>query len=414
MALFEAIRIVRNQWRMLLLLCLSATVTTGLLTYVVSEKYDASALILVRPQPNITINPVKDDRQLLNFPLVGGSMSKVEIPSNTYIEIIRSRAVGEKVVRLLHLDREKVVSGPYLKRVMASMRKKGRELAILLAQIGKYGRVIGQPSALEKAVEDFERNVSLKAIKDAYQFEIKYASEDPQEAADVANTAVNVFLEHMRELNAEESSSTVAYLAEQLRRSEKELFEARAALRQFKEANGTVSFKDEATEEIKIIAGMESDLEKANVKLAGLVNQLAPSNPKVESLEAEKVRLVAAIKQRQTKLHALPERERQLTTLTVRVDTLDDTVKLINKEYEQARIRSGTSVREIEVVSRAVPPFYPARPVKAMYVMAALVISLLAGIGFALVREYLKRSVETVEQAERVLQLRVLATLPRT
>ncbi len=80
--IFEYLGILKKHATMLLLLCLSATITTVLFTYVGRARYEAAALVLVRPTEKIHISSTRDEKELLNFPVSGGT-GKVEIPSNT-------------------------------------------------------------------------------------------------------------------------------------------------------------------------------------------------------------------------------------------------------------------------------------------------------------------------------------------
>jgi len=405
-------RLLARHLGMLVLLCVSATVAAALLSYLLPEKYEARALVLVKPQADIKITSNRDDRELLNIPLTGMAL-KTDVPSNTYIEVIKSRAVAEKVVRLLHLDAEPVLVAPtLLQRLRRAVANAAHDVAVRSLQLLKYGRVIGAPPPFEEAVEAFQTSIHLAAIKDSYQFEIRYLGRNASEAAAVANAAADRFLEHMAELNGAASRSTAAFLDERVQQSSAEVARARESLRQFKENNKTVSFAEETAESIKIIAGLESDLEKANVKLAGLLQDLTPSNPKVVALTAERDRLSVALARRRTEMRALPETERQLAVLTADLRVAEEIHQLLAKEHEQALVRAGRQLKEIELVSRAVAPLYPAKPIKGIYAAAAFIMSAVLGIGLVLLREHFDTAVKTIEDVERVLEVPVLATLP--
>lgn len=412
MRAFEGLRVLKRHRRTIVLLCASAVLVTTGATYLVTEKYEAKALVLVRPAENVRLTRGPEDKELVGFP-VGGGLGKTEVPSNTYIQIIKSRAITEKVVRMLHLDAQ--VSRPATsvwRRVMDSVRSHAREWGDAVTQFVQYGRVLGLPSPFEQAVERVQKNITLTIIRDALQFEIKFEAPSPQEAADVANAAADLFREHMAEMNTAEMKSTLDFLAGRLRTAESELASTRQTLRQYKQDNLTIAFKEETAERIKVMGTLQSDLDKINVKLAGLLMELTPQNPKVVTVQAEKDRLEAALKQRQVRTNQLAEEERQLATLNLGVQMADEVYQLIRKEYEEARIRQAKNVSEIRVVSRAVPPFYPTKPIKYKYAGSALAIALLAGLGLALLLEYLDTAVQSVDQVEHGLGLRVLATIP--
>lgn len=416
MEILEYLQIVKKYTTMIVLLCVFATSSTFLLTFLVTEVYEASALLLVKPYENISIADKKgNDKEILNFP-VGGGISKAELVTNTYIEIIRSRAIAEKVVRLLQWEVEKPeapAETPY-EKLKSYFKKTLKEFVFTIKQIAKYGRVLKPPSPFEKAVERFQNNISLEAIKDTYEFEIKFAAEDSQEAAAAANAAARLFIEYMAEMNLHTTKQPLEYLEQRVQESTKELAEARRALREFKAKNQTISFKDETTEEIKLISDLEKELEKTDVRLAGYLQQLMPANPKVQSVQAEKERLLSALTQRKNKINELPDKERQLNTLIANVNSAEEIYRLISKEYEATRIRAGNYLREeLELVSPAVPPLYPSKPIRFKYVSAALALAILVGIGLPFFFVYMNTTLQKIEDVERVLQLRVLATLPQ-
>lgn len=411
MEIEKYLKLFKTRIIMITFLSLTATICTFLLTYLIPEKYEATSLVLVKPHENIKISSNKEDKELLNFPVGGG---KVETPSNTYMEVIKSRAIAERVVRQLQLDKREpeVVRDTFFKKVLDAVKKQIKNSVVSTVQILKYGRVIGELPPSEKAVKDLQENISLSALKDTYLFEIKYTARNPKEAAAVANVAADLFLEYQAELNAPEVKGALAFLEERLRTSEKELSQARLAYRNFKVRNKTIAFKEETTDELKIMADMESDLEKLEVKLAGILREVTPSNPRARSVLAERDRLVSALSQRKAKINALPEKEKQLGTLQLSVQIAEDLYQLIRKQYEEVRLRIGREVSEIKVVSTAVAPMYPSGASRGYYVVAALLVSLLSGISLVLFFEYLDTSVKGLEDVEKGLGLRVLATVP--
>ena len=411
MAPTDVLRCLRKHLRMILLISLCATGVTALVTYLMPEKYEPITLVLVRPQERITILTKEKEKELLNFPVGGGV--KAETPANTYMQVIESRAMAERIVRMLKLDErtDPPATTPY-EKVLAYLKRRFRDMSRGAIHIMRYGRLLGPMPAFDEAVVNYQKSISLATIKDTYLFEIKYSASDPKEAALVANTVGELFVQYMTELNSVDSLATLRFIEDRLRASETDLDETRRKYREYKEAHKTISFSEEITEEIKLVSELRKALDKVEVQLAGASVNATPGHPKILPMQAEKDRLLLEIERRQERLRILPETERQLATLKLNLDNAADIYALIKREHEEARLRTGRNLGEIKIVSRAVPPLYPDKPEKFKYVLPALVIAVLIAIGLAFLLEYWNTTLERVDDVERLLQVRVLATLP--
>jgi uncharacterized protein involved in exopolysaccharide biosynthesis len=101
-------------WRLLmasrwsfLLLVLAATAAAVGISYAVPERYLATTLILVRPHEKLRLDQRSSDKEILNYPV--SPLAPVDVPSRTYIEVIKSDALAERVVRSLDLDKPKAL-----------------------------------------------------------------------------------------------------------------------------------------------------------------------------------------------------------------------------------------------------------------------------------------------------------------
>src|SRR5271169_6581318 len=161
MPIFE---VLHRHMAMIIAMCIVATVSGYVLSFLIPERYAAFALLLVRPQQAIEIDTHKADKEFLDFPL-SQSMS-VETPSKTYIEIIKSTELIGKVVRNLGLDKETEAERGGISKLMPSYVKAAgedlKQLLMDLIAILKYGRII-RDDPFTKAVKRVEDNLSLKS-----------------------------------------------------------------------------------------------------------------------------------------------------------------------------------------------------------------------------------------------------------
>ncbi|WP_447980614.1 GumC family protein [Candidatus Nitrospira bockiana] len=397
---------------MLLSLSLSSLVGAVALTYVLPEKYDATAVVLVRPHEQIRTVNSRGEKEILDYPV--SQLAPIDAPSKTYIKVITSRALVEEVVRTLQLDKKtRLPSANPWKELWEQFKEWGKEWAEWARDMVKYGRAITLSPFL-KAVERVEKGLTLTATKDTYIFDIKHEASDPQEAADVANTAAEVFIHYMAKANTEEAGDNRKFLAERLAEADEEVAQARAALRTFKEKHHTFLLSDEYTSRLNVIGDLEKELEKTESKLSGVLEYYTPSHPKAKTLQAEKERLMRSLKQANEEIARNAEKEKELENLKLRVKVAEDKYELLSKGFEDARTRETSRTSEIRVVSRAEAPTYPSKPVKLYYGLGGLAVGLLLGIGLAFFLELQIPRLRSVDEVEEALHLPILATIPFT
>lgn len=395
---------------MIFLLCLTATVSGYFLAFLAEESYEASALVLVRPQDNLQLLAKSSNKELLSFP-VGQTMS-VETPGKTYIEIITSNLIVESVVRILKLDqRKKKKKKGFLSKLLGEYKEPLKNFIRDSIQILKYGRTFERNKFL-KTVKGVKKNLSLETTADTYVFRITYSADDPELAAQIANTTARIFTNYLSKIHQSESGETRKYLEDTLEESKNLLLGARKDLQSFKERHATFSYTDEYAEKLKVITELEIDLEKSETELAGLEERYPPSNPVIKSQMAERSRLLTSIDRRKRDLKNLPRLERQLAILDLNIDVARNAYELIAKEVKEASIKESKPLTELRIVSLASAPNYPNKPLKFYYAGVSLFAALLAGVGLVFFLEYINSSIRSQEDVRRVLDLPVLATIP--
>ena len=157
--------LLRN-WVALAFFCLVSGVVGFYGTYALKEKYKATALVLVRPEEIPSIARNKRQKELLNFP-VSTSQVTTDNSVNTYVKIIESRVMAEKVVRKLKLDVETVEDDDVatlvgkLKKWAKPVIKWGRTAVIDARNFLFHGRTFEPLSDFEEAVEDYLKEISV-------------------------------------------------------------------------------------------------------------------------------------------------------------------------------------------------------------------------------------------------------------
>lgn len=439
MELLELVKIIGKYRAIIMVLIGSSVLFTVALTYVVEERFESSALVLVRPQEKISFTGPQADKETLDFPIP--RVVPFEAMTKTVGEVIRSRTVAEQIVRRLGLDK------PSVETVWWKIWK--RKIKGFFADAWtylKYGRV--EPAdPLAEATELVQTLITVEPTKDTYVFEIKFLAKMPEVAAAVVNTAADAFIEYNLDMSRKESGATRAFIEAQVETSAAAVAAARTAMKSYKESHAIVELNKEVENNVNAVAELTLEHEKAERHAAGakakvealsrqlgigagsttkdarrllagglrdqVMAELVVAQSELESDAAASSRLDATMRKHHAQLEGLPAQQLELSRLTLDLAVAEDTYRFVRKAYDEARVREAEQTREIRVIAPGMIETYPVRPVKIYYAGVALALSLVTGVILALFFEYLNFTLETSERAQEALQLPLLATFPR-
>ena len=411
MEFYRLWRIVLRYKGLIAAVTFTGTVAAVALTYALPSLYEASSLVIVRPEEKIRLSPNQGEgKEVLDFPV--SHAAPIDAPSKTYMEVLQSEAVAARIVTALHLDAPRQIEqGSAWKRFRDEFRVWVKETIRSSRHIMRYGRVI-PATRFERAVEDLREYLALEVKKNTYAFSISYTSGDPQIAAAVANKAAEIFLAHNAEAYRSEAEVSRKFIESRMVESENVLRDAREELRRFKSEAGVFALDDEYRERIKVISSLEVDMQSAEARLAGLREVYGSENTKVASAQAEVAGLRRALAGYKAGLTGMPERERRLGALELAVSVAQQDYEYIRKKYEESRIAEQTSFAEIRTVSPATVPLYPVRPIKYYYGGLGFLVGLVGSIAVALFLEYLNPRVHVADDLTNVLDVPLLAAIP--
>jgi uncharacterized protein involved in exopolysaccharide biosynthesis len=411
MEFYRIWRILVGYKRILILLPLVAT-SVGLgLAFVLPEQYTSTALVLVRPGEEIRFDSnTSDNKEVLDYPV--GRSAPLDAPSKTYMEVIKSPAVAAKIVEALHLETEHPKEG---RTVLEILREQLKDWLASTARMAinyvKYGRDIPS-SPFDRAVENVERKLEVAVRKDTYAFDISYQSNDPKEAAAVANMAAQIFIEHSTEAYRSEAARAREFIETRLNESRQGLDKARATVLALKNSGATFDLESEYKEKLKNLWDLQNTLAKADGKLASLRRSFKQDSPESLAQEAENVRLQQQISAFQAQLVDYPAKEARINAATLAVRLAEENYEFFRKRYEEARVKESAVVTEIRIVSPAEPAMYPTKPLKVMYAGLSFSLAMVAAIGWALFAEQLNPRVRTIRDLDDESGPPVLGAIP--
>jgi len=264
----------------------------------------------------------------------------------------------------------------------------------------------------QQAVDDLRNLLDVApGGKESGIMTFNLAGEDPQRAEAVLKSITDNYLQQNVDRKTEEAQRMLAFLHEQLPRTQTSLNNAENQLNQFRQQNDSVDLTLEAKSVLDTQVQLEAQLNELTFKEAEISKLYTRVHPayralleKRATLEAEKARLG---KQVQT----LPKTQQEILRLTrdVQVDQ-QVYMQLMNKQQELSISKAGT-VGNIRIIDEAESGLRPVKPQKAMIVLFALLMGGVLSASIVVLRAALQRGVSDTEALEK-RGINVYATVP--
>jgi uncharacterized protein involved in exopolysaccharide biosynthesis len=147
---------------------------------------------------------------------------------------------------------------------------------------------------------------------------------------------------------------------------------------------------------------VDQELVQDNAELAPLADEIVSYGKLIDSIKAE--------------LSGLESADTQLRSIEARIDSLNDNLKTMRANYEQARALDDMDRDKMVSVSQVEPAVAsdkPVMPKKSIFLAGGLLIGLLTAAGVIVFAVITNNVIVTEAGAERMLNLPVLMTVPR-
>lgn len=179
---------------------------------------------------------------------------------------------------------------------------------------------------------------------------------------------------------------------------EDQISQSRAQL----EAARSERLSEDTTDDNPAYVWLKEELVKARADLATLQGQAAATRLNVEHYRQAAVEL--------------GEQGLEQDNLVRNAKTEEDSFLLYLNKREEARISDALDSKRILNVAIAENPTVPALPVHSpwLFVVVGFILAVVLSIGAAFVADYFDPSLRTADEARKVLQLEILAAMPKT
>jgi capsular exopolysaccharide synthesis family protein len=188
------------------------------------------------------------------------------------------------------------------------------------------------------SVKDIQSGLTTKIAGGSDVVQIIYKTQKKDDAARVANTVANVYLENEIQANRKEAEAVRLYMSQQLPKTQAAVDRSELALRQFKQKHNIVDLTEESKSAVTIIGNLETAISTTRAQLEDITAQGNDLRQKL-NLSPQEAITVSAIGQSpivQTTLTQLQDIDRQLAAERSRFS--DNNPILVNLKEKRANL----------------------------------------------------------------------------
>ena len=429
-------------------------VAAGVYLAVATPVYESQALLRVKQPKGIGTS-------LLEAMPMGNAMANTQL-MNTYAEILKSRSVIVPVIEKTEEPNKegkfpdyagyvkgKVATAPFKDTeimqltVRANTAEKAQKANSLIVE-GFLNRLTELSRDQQKATRGFieERTATAKKeLKDAEDKLTDYKKANDIIAPDDAVKLATEKMGMVDKLNAENrvalatANARLASTNAQLNGEAASIADNKSIQlynSQLAQLEGErISYLDKYTAQHPKVKQVEQEIANLKQKINSEINKVAslqaPSdNPVHQQLLAAKFQSEAEASVAQSnlaKLHQidndnkedirnLSDKEQEFVSLMRDVTVANEIYVMLAKRLEEAKVAEASVATEVQVVDTATLPTAPVAPKKAMTLLLAALLGILASSGFVVVRELLNRTIKNSDDVANYLDLPVLGSVP--
>jgi polysaccharide chain length determinant protein (PEP-CTERM system associated) len=452
-SLTDCFRILKKKWAMVLGIFLAIVIVTTIFSFLTPPSFQADTTLRIK-QPHGISSSLLDQ-------LPAGDVLQNKQLMSTYIEIIKSRTVIEKVIDSVFAKREE-----------------------------------------KPTYESMLDSIDAQPVKDTEVLKISVRGGTAREAQLTANTLVKVFIERITELSRAGQSQVRQFIGERLKASSIDLTQAEDALEAYKREQQIVAPEEETKAMVEqlseidkldaanqvelvsqqaklnmarqqlgkeqpgfvadnaIITQYKSKLADLQVQLVGLLEKYTEKHPEVIALkaqidetkqklnaeaamvvkaesgsmnpvhqalleseiqaeaqifavQAEKDAIAKIMNDKEKNLIQLPSKEQGLVRVTRNVKVAEQIYGMLAQRYEEAGITEVMQPTDVQIIDTAVAPEKPVKPNKRMNILIGAILGLFAGCGSALLWAVFHQTINDSKDVENYLDLPVIGKIPK-
>lgn len=283
------------------------------------------------------------------------------------------------------------------------------QIALLEGAPGRQFRVV-QLSELAAIARLAEGLTVAERGRQTGIIDVRLQGRDPAAAIDQLNAVIRAYVAQNVSKSAAEARKSLDFVESQLPIAEAAVKAADRALNDYRSAQNSVDLEFETQSLLTEATTIEGRLRELALKEEELKEKYKPNHPVYRQLLDERAALAARLQELQGGITTLPETQREIVNLTRSLEVAQATYAELMGRAQELRVLSASQIGSVRIIDDAATRALPVAPKRNRILALGLIAGFLLGVGGVLVRNWLRRGIDSVAEIER-LGLPVFATI---
>ncbi len=313
-------------------------------SFILPRWYTATTSIFP-PEPSMAMPSYTELVQQLSAPLLGPTATGVA-PETVYIEMLKSRTLGERIIDEFELMR------------------------------------VYKTSRIEDALEDFHSHIGFSLLDNGLLI-MTFEDRDPERAAQIANRMIEELDDITRGLKVTRAGRTRDFVGRQLEEREEMLATAETELKDFQQEFKTVDLDEQLRSAMDLITELSSRAIALETELQIMAHYTSKSSAEYQRKQTEYREVVGQLEKLKRgassdedivrsylpTMDEVPEVALQYMRLRRAVEVQTAVYTMLVNEHEKARIEEARDTPVVQVLDKARKPNLRSRPKRKILVM---------------------------------------------
>jgi uncharacterized protein involved in exopolysaccharide biosynthesis len=414
-----------RKWTVFLMFALVVGVAAGLVFYLLSPRYEASATLTI--QAANLVNPLAEG--------VNQSDMEKALTFHTQRDVIQSYLIASRVVDRLGLAQQRKLSR--IEIIAGELREQRRQLGEKY-QIASWTRPFDSRAA---AIEALSERLELTTRPDSMAIKLSCQAYDANEAADICNAVVDEYSLYYYGQIQHRANGILGNVDQRLKTAQQKLTDSEQALLAFRQRDTMVIESSAPSAEARpaapvrpgkgavkaprlpsppVVDGIVGVTDSSQVQnemksyvlamedeLRKLLSEYPETHPAVRELRRRVMIYTETMNQ-------IPGREIELGRLRRELEVNQSAFVELRKSFERIKViaaGAADGARLINIVDVAAPNERAIAPKPRIAMSLALVFGLLFGLVAAFALEYMDHRIRSVRDVENHLGVRLIASI---